>query len=53
MAVRGLETVVSPAGGTSRRHRSWTTHLALTLAVLIISAPLIFALIKSTQESSV
>ncbi|MFC3831349.1 MULTISPECIES: carbohydrate ABC transporter permease [Deinococcus] len=53
MAVRGLETVVSPAAGTSRRHRSWTTHLALILAVLIISAPLIFALIKSTQESSV
>ncbi|WP_309569992.1 carbohydrate ABC transporter permease, partial [Deinococcus sp.] len=45
--------MAAPAPGGSRRRRSnWTTHLALVVAVLIVSAPLIFALIKSTQDSS-
>lgn len=36
----------------ARRRREWPTHVALILAVLIISAPLLFALIKATQVSS-
>lgn len=36
----------------SNRHKGdWVTHLALTIAVLLISAPVIFALIKATQVS--
>ena len=50
MAVKEIGVVAPRAVG--RRGRSWPTHLALVVAVLIISAPLIFALIKSTQESS-
>lgn len=37
----------------SSRHRGeWKTHAALSLAVFLVSAPLIFAIIKSTQVSS-
>lgn len=38
----------TPSG---RRGRDWPTHVALVLAVLVISAPLLFALIKATQVS--
>lgn len=39
---------------TASRKRSgdWIIHLILTLAVLLISAPVIFAVIKATQQSS-
>ncbi|SEI72442.1 sn-glycerol 3-phosphate transport system permease protein [Deinococcus reticulitermitis] len=41
------------AGKPGRRLRGeWLIHLLLILAVLAVSAPLIFALIKATQESS-
>lgn len=41
------------AGRGNRRHgRVWVTHLALIISIFVISAPLIFALIKSTQISS-
>ncbi|UQN09537.1 carbohydrate ABC transporter permease [Deinococcus sp. QL22] len=41
------------AGRSKGRHgRVWVTHLALIISILVISAPLIFALIKSTQISS-
>ena len=41
------------AGQPGRRLRGeWLIHLLLILAVLAVSAPLIFALIKATQESS-
>ncbi|RJF72310.1 carbohydrate ABC transporter permease [Deinococcus cavernae] len=36
----------------SRHQNDWKTHLALSLAVFLVSAPLIFAIIKSTQVSS-
>jgi sn-glycerol 3-phosphate transport system permease protein len=38
--------------GQRRHGRVWVTHLALTTAVLLVSAPLLFALIKATQVSS-
>ncbi|THF68714.1 carbohydrate ABC transporter permease [Deinococcus sp. Arct2-2] len=38
--------------GKGRHGRVWVTHLALCVAIFVISAPLIFALIKSTQMSS-
>lgn len=40
------------ARGQRRHGRVWVTHLALTTAVLLVSAPLLFALIKATQVSS-
>lgn len=43
--------VPTPVRG--RRNRDWVTHLALIVSVLLISAPLIFALIKATQETEV
>ena len=55
MAVK-TDTLTPQAGktgkrGPGRQGPSWPTHLALIVAVLIISTPLIFALIKSTQAS--
>ncbi|GAA5501659.1 lactose transport system permease protein LacG [Deinococcus xinjiangensis] len=38
--------------GGRRGRQDWLTHLILSLAALLISAPLIFAFIKSTQVSS-
>ncbi len=54
MAVKTGAAPLGRAGkpGGGRRGHSWTTHLALVIAVIIISTPLIFALIKATQESS-
>ncbi|WP_084147789.1 carbohydrate ABC transporter permease [Deinococcus frigens] len=56
MAVK-TDTLTPQAGksggrGPGRRGAVWPTHVALILAVIIISTPLIFALIKATQASS-
>lgn len=40
------------SSASPRRRNDWAIHLALSLAVLLVSAPLIFAIIKSTQVSS-
>jgi sn-glycerol 3-phosphate transport system permease protein len=40
-----------PRGGAGRRGPFWT-HLILTLAVLVVASPLLFALIKATQTSA-
>lgn len=37
---------------TVRRRSDWLTHTLLTVAVLVIASPLVFALIKATQASS-
>ncbi|KQR04744.1 carbohydrate ABC transporter permease [Deinococcus sp. Leaf326] len=46
----GIRPVGRPA--SPRRRHDWAAHLALSVAVLLISAPLIFALLKATQTSS-
>lgn len=40
------------ARSPGRRARDWPTHLALIIAIVLISAPLLLALIKATQPSS-
>lgn len=40
-----------PVSGT-RKRSDWATHLALSVACLLVMAPLLFALIKATQVSS-
>ncbi len=38
--------------GNLKKRNDWVTHLALCIAVFLVSAPLIFAVIKATQVSS-
>ncbi|GAA5440202.1 carbohydrate ABC transporter permease [Deinococcus caeni] len=57
MAVKHPAAPAARADRTASRSRrargEWVTHAALILSVLIIGAPLILAVIKSTQTSSV
>ncbi|GHF52848.1 sn-glycerol-3-phosphate transport system permease protein UgpE [Deinococcus metalli] len=52
MALKPVTSRAAVPAHAPAHRRTWPTHLALILAVLIISAPLIFALIKATQDSS-
>ena len=47
----GVLKASRPVSGT-RRRSDWATHLALSVACLLVMAPLLFALIKATQASS-
>lgn len=42
----------APRGATKRRRGNFWTHLILSVAVLVIASPLLFALIKATQTST-
>ncbi|TDE86177.1 carbohydrate ABC transporter permease [Deinococcus sp. S9] len=51
--VLGTVRRLAPSTSTSGRRVShvWVTHLILSIAVLLIAAPLLFALVKATQVS--
>ncbi len=47
-----LSSLRSPRGGSRRGRTSLWTHTVLVVAVLVIAAPLLFALVKATQTSA-
>jgi sn-glycerol 3-phosphate transport system permease protein len=53
MALNPSGSILQPTRGASRRGRgNFWTHVILALAVLVIAAPLLFALVKATQTSA-